>query len=529
MRCNLFLLRPQTSDRELSETNSRRAHVARHATAVRAGSFLAVGIFVLLCGSYGGAVAQPSPPEPEDNVQTQATSPADADASSGLKSDDAADNGDAPAETVQGAKSEPDQGAGAKGDAEAAKDGDTKDGKPESQNADADSAVQTPAEPPADAADKPADSDAATADAQENDKPETADNNEASTGEPAATGAALTAKKLEPVEESKTLKIATWSGAFGKAQKAVVIDRFSAENSVDVAVINRDDKDPLDLAQSAGSGGVDAAELSQLEVIDGCKSGKLAKLPGEELGASDFVKGSVLPCGIGSFAWSHVFAANRDAFQKSKPETLEDVFDAKKFPGKRALIKSPKFLLEAALIADGAKPEEVYELLTTEEGRTRAFDKLDTIKPDIIWFDSSAATMDAFNSGKVVFAQTFSGRAFFDAARGHAVDIIWDGQIYAMTYWGIPAGAKRTKIAQDFVKFAVEPQQLAGVAQRFPYGPTRTAALALSKRHITAGIDLGPYLPTAPGNMKTALQLDEVWWRDNGKAIEAAFADWLAK
>jgi len=98
-----------------------------------------------------------------------------------------------------------------------------------------------------------------------------------------------------------------------------------------------------------------------------------------------------------------------------------------------------------------------------------------------------------------------------------------------MTYWAIPAKSPRQELARAFLDFATEPQQLAAVAQRFPYGPTRTSALALTKQHLSAGLDLQAYLPTAPANLKTALSVDEGWWAENSERLEAAFAEWLAK
>ena len=472
---------------------------ARRGRSRLVASVVASVIVALGCGYSGLAMAQPSPPEATESSPSAPEVPA--------TNDDAREPAASQSETEPAKNSD--------SDADVAKD------------------AAGSAAAPAEAASDPAASENAATDTQPAGNSDAASEVTPAAEQPknASSDAAVApAPEPEPTAESKSLKIATWSGAFGEAEKSVVVDRFSSEKSIDVDVVTRKGNDPLNLSKGADGGGLDAAELSALEVEDGCKSGQLAKFTSEEVSSSnDFMPGSVLPCGIGSFAWAHVFVAHRDAFQKKEPGSLSDIFDTKTFPGKRALIKAPRFLMEAALIADGANVDEVYNLLATEDGRARAFGKLDAIKADIIWLDSSAAAMKAFNSGKAVFAQTFSGRAFFDAARGHPIDIIWDGQIYTMTYWGIPASARNPNLAREFVRFATEPQQLAGVAQRFPYGPTRTAALALSKRHLISGIDLQPYLATAPDNMKNALALDEVWWRDNEKTLETAFDTWLSK
>ena len=57
------------------------------------------------------------------------------------------------------------------------------------------------------------------------------------------------------------------------------------------------------------------------------------------------------------------------------PKTMADFFDTKAYPGKRGMRKNPKVTLEFALIADGVPTDQVYDVLSTEEGVARAFAK----------------------------------------------------------------------------------------------------------------------------------------------------------
>jgi putative spermidine/putrescine transport system substrate-binding protein len=334
--------------------------------------------------------------------------------------------------------------------------------------------------------------------------------------------------------EAQTLRIATWSGAYGEAQREMVIERFKATRSIDVDIIVRNDEAPMELGKVSDKSVLDAAELSGAEIEAGCSAGQLEKLEethsalSSEDAPGDFLPGSLKPCGVGVFAWSHVIVFNSETIGERKPKNLADVFDVQGIPGKRAFIKEPRFLMEAALMADGAEPGKIYELLGTEEGQNRALKKLEALGGEVLWVDDSKAAMKAVTDGRAVIAQTFSGRAFFSAARGAPIEFVWDGQIYSMTYWAIPAGSQSKKLAHDFLKFASQPQQLAAVAERFPYGPTRTSALALVKQHSLAGISLDPFLPTSPENLRSALAFDETWWTDHQNTIEAKFTSWLA-
>lgn len=330
-----------------------------------------------------------------------------------------------------------------------------------------------------------------------------------------------------PPAADQLLAVTTWSGAYGAAQREAVIEPFMAAHDVKLDVAMRSTETPLPL-QGRSDKTTDVAEFSFAELEQGCKSGKLLRLP-EPQAADDFLPGSVHACGKGAFAWSHVLAIAPDAFSGRRPETIADVFNAKLFPGKRAFAKNPQFLLEAALMAEGVSADEVYPLLSTPEGRKRAFNRLTLLRRNILWVDDSSAAVTALREGKAAIAQTFSGRAFFASVRGRPLDLIWDGQIYAMTYWGIVAASANRQLALKFVEFATETEQLAAVARRFPYGPARVSAVELVKGHRSAGLALAPYLPTTDSNLQSALRLDEVWWRENREAIDKEFESWLAK
>ena len=86
----------------------------------------------------------------------------------------------------------------------------------------------------------------------------------------------------------------------------------------------------------------------------------------------------------GSYAYSVVLGWSQQL--DSAPGSWTDFFDTSKFEGKRAFPKSIYAgTAEIALIADGVSPEDLYPL-----DFDRAFAKLDTIKDDLIFYDSYA-------------------------------------------------------------------------------------------------------------------------------------------
>ena len=63
----------------------------------------------------------------------------------------------------------------------------------------------------------------------------------------------------------------------------------------------------------------------------------------------DFIDGALTECGVAQIVYAMVAAYNRDAFPGERPARVRDIFDDRRFPGKRALQKSPEANLEWAL------------------------------------------------------------------------------------------------------------------------------------------------------------------------------------
>src|SRR3546814_588678 len=141
----------------------------------------------------------------------------------------------------------------------------------------------------------------------------------------------------------------------------------------------------------------DVVDIETIDLERACAEGLLEIIPRDILlkgddgtpAEEDFIPAALEnECGVGEIVWSTVYAYNNKTIGDKAPSTIEDLFDLKKFPGKRALRKRAQVNLEWALLADGVKEEDVYKVLATPEGQAQAFAKLDTIKSEIVWFDS---------------------------------------------------------------------------------------------------------------------------------------------
>ncbi|MCA3526409.1 MAG: extracellular solute-binding protein, partial [Rhodobacter sp.] len=245
--------------------------------------------------------------------------------------------------------------------------------------------------------------------------------------------------------------------------------------------------------------------------------------------AEDFLPGAVTECAVSTDIWATVFAYDTTKFPDGGPTTAADFFDTAKFPGKRGVKKGAKAVLEFALMADGVAPADVYATLSTPEGVDRAFAKLDSIKADIVWWEAGAQPPQLLADGEVAMTMAYNGRIFNAAiAEAKPFQIVWDGQIYENEMYAIPKGAPNMEEAKQFIAFATSTDGLRQQAQWISYGPARKSALAEPLIFNDGKTEMAPHLPTAPENMKNALESNWEFWVDRDAELNERFNAWLA-
>lgn len=334
------------------------------------------------------------------------------------------------------------------------------------------------------------------------------------------------------------LTVATWSGAYGRAQANAMFRPYGDAKSYDVRLALYDGG-ITELQQMVGNGRYDwdVMDFELPDAIAACRLGLLEHIDATSLppgadgtpAAKDFVPNAVGPCWVGSVVYSQVIAYAPGRFGAAVPQTAADFFDLKRFPGPRALRKSSaKFNLELALLADGMAPADIYDALLTPVGIGRALAKLATLKGSLVWWTNSADAVAMLNDGRAAFATTLDGDIYDAAQHRHAVGVIWDRQLYELDVFGVPRGDPRKDAAMDFIRFATGSPALAGVASWVPYGPARRSALALVPKNPELGIDMTPFLPSLRGHFATAFAVDDAWWALHGADIEPRWQDWLA-
>jgi len=334
---------------------------------------------------------------------------------------------------------------------------------------------------------------------------------------------ALTASPLA----AQDLTVTSFGGAYGAAQKKHMIDPFVAATGTNILFEDYGGGVAEMKAQvEAGNILWDVVDVEVIDLERACAEGYLEVIDKSLLldgddgtpAADDFIPEALANgCGVGNIVWSVVFAVNDN--DGPGPQTIAELFDTEAFPGKRGFRKRPQVNMEWALMADGVAREDVYEVLATEEGQARAFAKLDTIKDDIVWFDSWSQAPVLLNDGGAQMVQSANGRIFAVIQEDNApFTIVWDSHVYDLDVWAIMKGTPNKEKAMEFIQFATQTVPLAGM-QDVAYGPTRRSSQALLPEAVKQD------LPTA--HLDVGLKADGIFWADFGESLGEKFNEWL--
>ena len=341
-------------------------------------------------------------------------------------------------------------------------------------------------------------------------------------------GAAALSLLLAGPAQARDLTVTSWGGAYQDAQRDIYFKPFTEKTGDKVVEDSWNGGIGVLRAKNEGQESAwDVIQVEADELVQGCEEGVLEPLDWQKLGGEDaYLDTAVNECGVGTIVWATVLAYDAAKFKgKEAPSTWADFFDTKKFPGKRTLRKGPRQSFEFALMADGVPPDQVYEVLKTKEGVERAFKKLDSIKNDIIWWESGSQPPQLLASGEVVMGSAYNGRiTAANQEEGRDFGIAWDaGFVYQIDSLVILANSPNKEKAMDLIAFMVAPENQAKMPPRIPYGPTNKAAL----EQVTP--EVSKNTPTDKANLPHGLFFDRDYWVDNTEAMTERFNAWASQ
>lgn len=230
-------------------------------------------------------------------------------------------------------------------------------------------------------------------------------------------------------------------------------------------------------------------------------------------------EGTTTECSVPATKYAAGFAYDASAYQGDVPTSIRDFFDTARFPGKRVVFAgSPKGIIEAALVADGVPPEELFPLDVD-----RALAKLDTIKSDIIFAPSFTALQQNLVNEQATMTITLSGRLGIIRDSGSDLAPVWDFTSWDFDAFVVPKGAPNTAAAKEALEFALQPDQLRTYAALSGLTPVRSDVDPNSVEFTESGRLFNPFLGDDRG---VVVLQDPEYWAQNYNAVAEKWTAW---
>jgi putative spermidine/putrescine transport system substrate-binding protein len=248
------------------------------------------------------------------------------------------------------------------------------------------------------------------------------------------------------------------------------------------------------------------------------KDGLLTPLNYKTINAKDVMPSLVTEFAVGCVTIPMLLTYSTKVYPADKaPKTWMDFWDPKKFPGPRGLYNAPTYILEFALIADGAPKDKLYPLDVA-----RALKSLDRIKGDVkVWWTQFPQPGVLLKSGEITMTPWTRSISFI--LEGEPLAISYEGAALTYEAWVVPKGAPHSENAMKFIDWALQPKPQAELTKYIAFGPTNSKATPL------VDPKLRPLLSSDPENVKKGFLLSGDWWGPNLDKVNEQWNEWRLK
>jgi len=332
--------------------------------------------------------------------------------------------------------------------------------------------------------------------------------------------------------------VASWGGAYTESQKLGYGDPSAKKLGIPIDWVDYSGGlSEVKAQKEAGAITWDIMDVYAMDTINGCDEGLFVEFnfdkdfppaPDGTPASQDFFTTMPSKCAVGNILYSWTYGYHDEKIGSNKPKTIKDFFNTKKWPGKRGIYKTAMHNLEMALMADGVVSGKLYDILETDAGLERAFNKIKELCTDpkggCVFWSAGAKPPELLMQEEVVMSTGWNGR-FFNAEIGEGAPIkqVWDAQGLDYQYMSVVKGGPNEADAMKAIAEMTSTEGLAGSAKYIAYAPWRKSSLKI----IEAGepwykdgkTNMLPQMPTAPDNTKNYFLVDPIFWADNSTEI----------
>lgn len=323
--------------------------------------------------------------------------------------------------------------------------------------------------------------------------------------------------------DAESLTVTMWGGQAQDAHVTSYFDPWAKEKGVTIKQDSPTDYAKLQAQATSGKVSWGIVEAEPNFANTACENGWLTKLPQEILDkakASGVAEDQISECAIPNLQYTFSIAYNTDTFADGHPSSWKEFFDTSTYPGKRGFWKyATGGIFEAALLADGVAPDDLYPL-----DIDRAFAKLDTIKKDIVWYDTGDQQTQLVASGEAPLVQAWNGRITQAAEENQPVANEYGQNLISYDQVVIPKGYPNTELAQDWMMWFLDnPQAQADDAVASGYGPASSEAIELVPADVRKDLAGDPNVSD-----KSATTIDYGYWAKNYEEVTEKLNSWIA-
>lgn len=221
---------------------------------------------------------------------------------------------------------------------------------------------------------------------------------------------------------------------------------------------------------------------------------------------------------LGAYLYSFAMAWDTKAFGGNTPKDWKDFWNLKEFPGTRMLRKNFEGQLEAALMADGVAPKDIYPI-----DMDRALNKIKEIKENTIFWGSGSESQQIMRDGDAVMGNMWHSRAgLVNKETDGRVDFTFNQGVLFAGAWIQPKGAPAGKAAWDFAAAAQDPASQVEYFKMLGNGPINPKASAL------VPADMAHRDPGSPANIAAQVPVDADWYASDYGNILNKYLDAIA-
>ncbi|MBY3165679.1 extracellular solute-binding protein [Rhizobium laguerreae] len=313
------------------------------------------------------------------------------------------------------------------------------------------------------------------------------------------------------------LVMASWGGIFkDTTQKFIAAPFEKALNAtVEIADVGGGWAAKIQAQKAAGNVQwdiIDSIDAGSAEYL--YKNGMVAPLPADLAAKLKAVSipGTVTEYGIEEGSTGVVIACRKEV---KCPTTSAEFFDAKAFPGARAIVNEPNQVLPFAALAAGVPKDKLFPV-----DLDKAFALLNSIKSEVsVWPTSGDQQQQVLRSGEVDMAIMWNGRAYDLTQKGTPLTLVWNGALLDPGYIVVLKDAPNKDLAFKYLEYyATHAQQQADWAKVLPYGMASKDVAGLLPKEIADA------LPSSHDTVK----IDPAWFAEHQAEIGKRWQEFLS-